>query len=152
MLVDPIQLVKTPEMTNADGRTCRSIVWLNRFDIGDSRSGKPISFPVELLPIIRGKRLGKDRELTGIRIGASSVVDQGPDSLVECCSQTLKKIPENQKQIHMGLLKLDAVSNPIQFRFVLGRDGVGIVAEGKDFRFQAIQVKLRPIGLTTSIG
>jgi hypothetical protein len=79
------------------------------------------------------------------------MVDQGPDSLVERGSQTLKKISENQKQIHMGLLKLNAISDLIQFRSILNGDSVGILAEGKDFGFQDIQVKLCPLGLPMSI-
>ena len=152
VFVDSIQLVEAPNLIGTDGRAIRSIVWLNRFDIGDGFVGETLNLPVELSPIFGIEGLGENREFTRLRIAAGPMVDQGPDSLIKCSSQTLKNIPKDQKNIHMGLLKLDLISNPIQFRFLLNGDCMGIFAEGGDFLSQAIQVKLCPLGLPMSVG
>jgi hypothetical protein len=138
VLVDSIQLMEAPKRIGTFGFAIRSIVWLNRFDIGDNFVGQTIDFSLELSPLFSVEGLSEHREFTGLRIAPSPMMDQGPDSLIECSSQTLKSIPKDQKNIDMGLLKLDLVSNPIQFQFLLGDDSVGIFTEGRDFLSQVI--------------
>jgi hypothetical protein len=121
MFVDTIQLVQAPQRIGT-GRACRSIVWLNRFDIGDGFLGETLNLPVELVPSFRIEGLGENREFTGIRISAGSVVDQRPDGVIERSSQTLENISKDQENRHMGLLKFNSISNLIHFRFFLDGD------------------------------
>jgi hypothetical protein len=151
MFVNTIQLVEAPKRIRTYGRGCRPIVWLNRLDVGNSLVGQTLNLPVEILPVLGAERLGEDREFTGPRIPAGPMMNQGPNGLIECSSQTLKNIPKDQKDIHMGLLKFDPISNPIQLRFLLDRDCMGIFAEGGDLLSQEVQVKLCPLGLEMSI-
>lgn len=80
------------------------------------------------------------------------VVDQRPDGLIKGCPKTLKQIPKDQEDVHMGLFKSDLVSNPVHLGFLLRDDSVGLFTEFRNFLAEGIQVTLCPLGLPVSIG
>jgi hypothetical protein len=153
VLVDSIERMKAPQWAGGKLRPCRSIVWLKRFNVCNSRLAQPVNLSGEpvYIPPDQGFLL-KDRELTGFGIGSGTVVNQRPDSLIQGCAQTLEVVAANQIDVHMGLLSMDSVANLIPFRFFLGDHGMGVGTEFVHGLSQSVQVTLRPLGLVMSIG
>jgi hypothetical protein len=152
MLVDPVQFVKAPKRTRGKWKPCRSIVWLNRFDVIDGGGAEPINFLIESSLRFRFQRFLKNREFARFGIGTGSIVNEGPYSLIQSGAQTLEVVSADQVDGHMGLLEIDAISDLIPFQFLLGSDGMGIRTERADSFSQVVQVTLCPLGLPMSIG
>ncbi len=115
MLIDPVHFVKTPEVTGREWKSRRSIVWLNRFDVGDGGITQPVNLGFESISSFGVQRLLKHREFAGFGVNPLSVVDERPNSLIECSSQTLEKIPADEIDRHMRLLEINTVSDLIPF-------------------------------------
>jgi hypothetical protein len=151
VLVDPVQFMETPERAGGKWSPCRSIVWLNRFDIRDCGERESMRLPVEPFPRFSIKRIGEHWKRAVFGISSGPMADEGPNGLIERSPQALEIVPADQINRHMGLLDPDAVSDLIPFRFLIGSDGIGISTEFADLHPEIIQVTLRPVGLTASI-
>jgi len=158
VLFNVIDLVKLPQSNGVEWDSCRSIVWLKRFDILDRPCIKTLKESHEpITTSLVGGTVLPDGKLSPIGIRKFQI-NQRPNGMVKRRSQILDDIGSNQKNIDVGVIDLDAVANGIVFRLIVGAYGVGllkIVREGNEVsldRFvEAIQVRLCPLGLPVSV-
>lgn len=151
MLVDSVQLMQLPKLRGCQGRACRSVVWLKRFDKLDSFVRYAENLSVKSLSGLSVKRFSENRELSPVGIGVLQA-SYGPDGLIQRCSQALEYIGGDQENADMWMLDLDTIANSILPRLFMGREGIGFrFSESLDCNLKFFKVYLRPLGLEISI-
>jgi hypothetical protein len=115
VLVDNAHLVETPQEMALDGFGIPSRIWLKRFNDGGCLCGHSVSLGSKHFVIL----LSKNRELrvSGVR---KRQLCQAPHKLVQCGSEIVKNITNDERNCIGGISYLDFDPTPLIFRIVLG--------------------------------
>ena len=118
--------MKLPERIVVDWHV---VVWLNRFNVSDRAVRETFRFSLKDLLLSCGQSGGENGEFAGLGIDSRSVVNHGPNRLIQGGPQALQHIPQYQVDRYMRLLNFNAIPHSILFWFFDGGYQMGIRAK-----------------------